>query len=57
MSDKEDKQEIAQLERVSAELTYSLERCRLMLADCRTRLAANSNEEPDEVRDDASERG
>ena len=45
MSDQQDKQEMANLQRINAELTQSLERCRFLLADCRSKLAANSNEE------------
>lgn len=30
--------------RVNAQLTESLERCRDLVADCRSKLAANSNE-------------
>lgn len=44
MSDQQDNQEIAHLSRVNAELTASLKRCRVLLDDCRSRLAANSNE-------------
>ena len=45
VSDQHDKQEIANLERINAQLTRGLERCRFLLADCRSKLAANSNEE------------
>lgn len=53
MSNQRDKQEIAQLEELNAELTRSLVRCRKLLFDCRSHLAANSNipellDEPDE---------
>lgn len=46
----QDKQEIADLERMNAELTTSLDRCRELLSDCRSHLAANSNQwsEPEE---------
>lgn len=44
MTDQTDKQEIAHLKRVNAELTTSFERCRLLLRACRSKLAANSNE-------------
>ena len=43
MSEQRDKQEIGQLEELNAELTRSLKRCRKLLSDCRSRLAANSN--------------
>ena len=45
VSDQHDKQAIAHLERINAELTQSLKRCRFLLADCRSKLAVNSNEE------------
>lgn len=44
MSDQGDKQEIANLERVNADLTRSLRLCHSILDDYRTRLAANSND-------------
>jgi hypothetical protein len=44
MSDQQDNQEIAHLNRVNSELTASLKRCRVLLDDCRAKLAANSNE-------------
>lgn len=43
MSSRDDKQEIAELEQLSAELTRSLRRCRELLLDCRSQLAANCN--------------
>lgn len=43
MSDQHDKQEIAELDQLSRELTRSLERCRRLLFDFRSDLAANSN--------------
>jgi hypothetical protein len=43
VSEQRDKQEIGQLEELNAELTRSLKRCRKLLSDCRSRLAANSN--------------
>ena len=39
-----DNTEIAQLERVNAELKDSLKRCRQIVSDCQSRLAANSND-------------
>ena len=36
-------QEIAELERLNAKLSDSLKRCRLILADCQSKLASNSN--------------
>lgn len=50
MSDREDRDERAELERVNEELRDSLARCRFMLADARKKLAANSNEK-EESRD------
>jgi hypothetical protein len=44
MTDQTDKQEIAHLKRVNAELTTSFERCRSLLLACRRKLAANSND-------------
>ena len=43
MPKQEDKQEIAELEELNQELTRSLQRCRRLLFDCRSQLAANSN--------------
>ena len=43
MSEQEDKQEIAELEQLDRELTRSLQRCRKLLFDCRSQLAANTN--------------
>ena len=44
MASQRDQQDSADLERVNAELTASLERCRELLAECQSKLAANSNE-------------
>lgn len=44
MSDQQDNPELAHLAKVNAELTRSLKRCRVLLEDCRAKLAANSNE-------------
>jgi hypothetical protein len=41
---KDDKAEIAELERLNAQLSETLDRCRRILGDCRSRLAANGNE-------------
>jgi hypothetical protein len=51
MSVNDDKQEIVQLRRLNEELTSSLERCRLLLRDCKSKLAANSNDIPPEAKD------
>jgi hypothetical protein len=56
VSKKTDKQEIAQLEQVNAQLTNSLERCRELLADCRSKLAANTNAPEGERGDQAVRR-
>jgi hypothetical protein len=45
VSAQQDKQDIAHLKQVNAELTASLQRCRELLLDCRSKLAANSNHE------------
>ena len=44
MSDQQDNSEIARLKQVNAELTRGLDRCRALVDDCRSKLAANSNE-------------
>jgi hypothetical protein len=41
--------EIAELERMNARLADSLDRCRRILADCQSKLAANANDEPEET--------
>ena len=43
MPNQDDNQEGAELSELHAELTRSLERCRKLLYDCRSQLAANSN--------------
>jgi hypothetical protein len=45
---RDDKEEIAELERLNARLADSLDRCRRILADCQSKLAANANDAPDE---------
>ena len=47
MTDKDDKQEIARLEQVNEQLEDSLERCRELLQEYRSKLAANTNTEVD----------
>jgi len=44
VSDPRDTQQVEDLQQVNAELTQSLKRCRALLDDCRSKLAANSNE-------------
>jgi hypothetical protein len=41
---KSDRRSGADLERVNAELRQSLEHCRELLAECRTKLASNGDE-------------
>jgi hypothetical protein len=55
MSDQHDNQDTAHLNRVSGELSASLKRCRLLLDDCRSKLAANSNELEASENDDQKE--
>lgn len=55
MSDQHDDQEFEGLKQVNAELTHSLERCRALLDDCRSKLAANSDE-PELVDEDEETR-
>jgi hypothetical protein len=43
VSKQTDKQEVADLRRLNAELTRNIQRCRDLLADCREKLAANGN--------------
>ena len=44
MSDKDDREEVARLERLNEELSNSLKRCHKMLRDYEVRLTANSND-------------
>ena len=44
MSDQPDNQQTAHLKQVNSELSRSLGRCRDLVDECRTKLAANSNE-------------
>lgn len=46
MSSQNDRQKVVSLERMNAELRGSLDDCRKLLADCRSRLAATSDELP-----------
>jgi len=55
MSDQQDSKQIAHLEQVNAELSRSLKRCRFLLDDCRSKLAANSNEPHTANEDEADE--
>ena len=52
VTDEDDKQEIARLEQVNEQLEDSLERCRDLLQEYRSRLAANTNTELDPSEDD-----
>jgi hypothetical protein len=47
VSDQQDTEETARVAKASAELAHSLKRCRVLLDDCRSKLAANSNEPAD----------
>lgn len=57
VSNQDDKQQIEELRALNEQLTASIARCRMILHDCRERLAANSNEieEADEEDDLARE--
>ena len=44
MIDPKDRQDIAQLDKLNDQLTASIGRCRFLLNDCRSKLAANSND-------------
>ena len=55
MSEQQDSQGIEALEQVNAELTDSLDRCRALLRECRTKLAPNSNDNDDEIENDSRE--
>ncbi len=57
MSDQQDSEEINHLSEVNAELTRSLKRCRLLLEDCRAKLAANSNDPESANEDEKSDDG
>ena len=60
MSDQQDNSETVRLKKVNAELTRSLDRCRELVEDCRSKLAANSNEpmifDNDDEEEDESDR-
>ena len=57
MSDQQDNEEINHLAEVNAELTRSLKRCRVLLEDCRAKLAANSNDPESANEDQESDDG
>ena len=57
MSDHQDTEEINHLSEVNAELTRSLKRCRVLLEDCRAKLAANSNDPESANEDEESDDG
>ena len=57
MSDQQDNEEINHLSEVNAELTRSLKRCRVLLEDCRAKLAANSNDPDSATEDEESDDG
>jgi hypothetical protein len=56
MSDK-DKSEIARLEEVNERLEDSLDRCRELLKEYRSKLAANANDEPEPDEDGQKQSG
>ena len=55
MTDEGDKQKIAHLEQVNEELEESLGRCREMLNDYRSKLAANLNDKADPDEDEQAQ--
>jgi hypothetical protein len=55
MSDQQDNEEVVRLMEVNADLTASLKRCRFLLDDCRSKLAANTNESEVVANDDKEE--
>jgi hypothetical protein len=57
MSDQQDSVAINHLSEVNAELTRSLKRCRVLLEDCRAKLAANSNDPESANEDEESDEG
>ncbi len=53
MASRRDKQDLEKLEQANAELSASLSKCRELLADCRSKLVANTNDaEPLVARDE-----
>jgi hypothetical protein len=54
MADYDKTEDVEELRDLNAELTASLDRCRSLLLDCRSKLAANANE-PDPDADAESE--
>ena len=57
MTGDDDKQRIARLEQVNEELEKSLGRCRKMLDEYRSKLAANLNDEPGADEDEQTQSG
>ena len=55
VTDEGDKQKIAHLEQVNEELEESLGRCREMLNDYRSKLAANLNDKADPDEDEQAQ--
>ena len=49
VTDRQDQDERAELQRVNEQLKESLARCRFMLSEARSKLAANSNEHEGEA--------
>jgi hypothetical protein len=56
MQIQDDKQELVRLERLNEELSDSLEKCRSLLDEARSKLAANGNEPETAEEDDNSKR-
>jgi hypothetical protein len=55
MINQDDKQELIRLERINEKLSESLEKCRSLLDECRSKLAANGNE-PERAEDEKDTR-
>ena len=55
MSDQVDHEKVSELRQVNADLNRSLRRCRVLLDDCRAKLAANSNDRTAFDNDDEGE--
>jgi hypothetical protein len=53
----EDQRRLGELEQANAKLSESLKRCRRLVADCRSKLAANGNEPAEESVERASREG
>ena len=56
MQIQDDKQELVRLERINEDLSDSLEKCRSLLDEARSKLAANGNEPETAEEDEGSKR-